>query len=82
MNINGVEFKNVPAEIANEWRQWQDMQGRARLLSDADLKRHATVSINSNHQCVQCFTCACVTVRHERDRNAAILRANRKGGAK
>lgn len=38
---------------------WADMLAQAGQLPDDELRRHAYVSISNNHQCVECFTCAC-----------------------
>lgn len=38
----------------------------ARKLSDEELIRHASVSIDNNDTCGTCFCCACVTVMKER----------------
>jgi hypothetical protein len=48
--------------------RWAAMLAEARKLSDADLKRQATVSIDNAHQCVECFTCACAAVQEERQK--------------
>jgi hypothetical protein len=45
---------------------WTKMLDEARTLNDADVKRHASVSLNNNHQCVECFTCACAVEQQRR----------------
>jgi len=45
---------------------WADMLESARNLDDSLLSGHADVSTRNNHACVECFTCACATVRDER----------------
>ena len=47
-----------------EWRAAQ--LSEARKLSDADLDRHATVSLRHRCRCNQCFCCAAVAVQLER----------------
>jgi hypothetical protein len=41
---------------------FEDMKRQARQLPPEELSRHAKVSINNNHKCRECFTCACVEV--------------------
>ena len=51
---------------------WANQLDEARKLDDKELARHASVSTDNNHQCVDCFCCACVVVREERARAARI----------
>ena len=45
---------------------WQNQLHFARQLDDKELRRHARVSIDNNHRCMDCFCCACVEVMRER----------------
>lgn len=47
---------------------WFRMRQQARELDDKELRRHASVSTDNNHQCVQCFCCAAQAVLEERRR--------------
>lgn len=44
---------------------FEQMKREARKLPLADLKRHASVSLDNKHQCKSCFTCACVEVSQD-----------------
>jgi hypothetical protein len=44
---------------------YEQMKKRARQLSPAELRRHASVSIKNRDHCRQCFCCACVDVLRE-----------------
>ena len=44
---------------------------QARALPNAELDRHASVSIKNRHRCASCFTCACVEVAAERAKASA-----------
>lgn len=52
--------------MTRECDAWAGMMMMAMQLPDAELARHASVSIDNNHQCVSCFTCACAEVRRQR----------------
>ena len=39
-------------------------------MNDRDLTRHARVSLDNRHRCVECFCCACATVREEKAKDA------------
>lgn len=41
------------------------MKERARRLAWAELRRHASISLDNRHFCRQCFTCACLEVMRE-----------------
>lgn len=45
---------------------WAEQLSEARKLNDADLDRHATVSLRHRCRCGQCFCCAAVAVQRER----------------
>ena len=47
---------------------WKRALEAASYLDDNELRRHARISINNSHQCVDCFTCACVTEMHKRQK--------------
>jgi hypothetical protein len=51
---------------------WFNQLRHARLtLRDqgyAELKRHASVSLDNRHYCHECFCCACVDILREYDR--------------
>lgn len=50
---------------------WKEQITEAQKLSDDELKRHASVSIDNKHSCRECFTCACVVVRRQNARRFA-----------
>lgn len=45
--------------MEREADEWARLMAQAGALRDHELKRHASVSLKNNHQCVACFTCAC-----------------------
>lgn len=46
---------------------WDKAMSEAFRLPDADLKRHASVSLDNRHFCNDCFCCACVVTLAERE---------------
>jgi hypothetical protein len=46
---------------------WKVQLRRAALLPIADLRRHASVSLNNRHTCKDCFCCACVEIIKRRE---------------
>ncbi len=46
--------------------QWAEWKRQAAALPIKDLKRHASVSTENNHSCVDCFCCAAVQVLEEK----------------
>jgi hypothetical protein len=64
-------MKPILNEYRNHWRScdwWAHWLETARALPEAELRRHASVSANNGHRCVECFCCACLTVREERSK--------------
>jgi len=45
--------------------QWAEWKRQAAVLPVSDIKRHASVSTDNRHSCVECFCCACVAVIEE-----------------
>ena len=61
---------------ADQWAKWKV---EAAGLPFKELQRHAKVSYENNHRCVECFTCACWAVLEELDASAVRqLRARRR----
>ena len=56
--------------------QWHQFTEQAKTLSDKEVKRHASVSLDNRHSCVDCFTCACV---HEVERRSRLRRKSTFG---
>ncbi len=53
---------------ADQWHEWK-LQAHA-IASDPkqgikEVRRHASVSTDNGHACVECFCCACVTYLEE-----------------
>ena len=46
---------------------WAAQVNEARKLDDAELDRHATVSLRHRCRCNQCFCCAALAVQRERN---------------
>ena len=44
---------------------WAGMVAYARRLDAAELRRHAAVSRDNRHACVECFCCACAVALEE-----------------
>lgn len=57
-----------------ECDQWAEWRKEAALLPFKELQRHARVSYDNNHQCVECFCCACWSVLEDLDRAEAARR--------
>lgn len=45
--------------------QWAEWKRQAAALPVADIRRHASVSTQNRHECVECFCCACLAVVRE-----------------
>ena len=59
---------NLLNDNRNHWRSadwWAQWIKEAKQLPETDLRRHASVSRNNNHRCVECYCCACLTVLEE-----------------
>ncbi len=50
------------ARPADQWLEWRK---QAYALPVAEMRRHAAVSTDNRHACVDCFCCACVAVLEE-----------------
>lgn len=47
---------------------WDKARSEAFRLPDDELSRHAHVSIDNRHRCLNCFTCACAAELYDRQR--------------
>jgi hypothetical protein len=53
---------------------WANTLKVLRTFDDKEIDRHARVSTSNNHRCVDCYCCACQTVREERSHAVAEKR--------
>lgn len=53
--------------MSNDNDFWAEQLSEARKLDDAELARHALVSLRHRCHCDQCFCCAAVAVQRERN---------------
>lgn len=45
---------------------WANQLWHAEQLTTSELRRHASVSLNNQHRCSDCFCCAALTVLERR----------------
>lgn len=51
---------------------WDKARANAFRLPNAELMRHAGISIDNRHECRECFTCACLAEARVRLRDGRM----------
>lgn len=59
-------FNTIPLVIAKAEMQARDFKRQTCSMTDAELRRHASVSASNRHRCDSCFCCACVAELEKR----------------